>query len=162
MREIQDLYDVNRRPTGEQIFRGDPIPADRYRLGVQVWLRNDKGQLLLTQRHPCKKLPLLWEPTGGAVMAGEDTRTAGIRELREEIGVCLRKEQLCPVRSLLCDGIEFLDTYMADWNGSISELTLQDTEVVDARWVDSAELIAMDRQGLLACEYAYLFDSPND
>lgn len=157
MREMQDLYDIHRNPTGERYFRGDPIPEGRYRLGVQVWLRNDKGQLLLTQRHPGKKKPLLWEPTGGAVDAGEDTLTAGIRELREEIGVVLPKERLRLIRTQLCDGVEFLDTYLAEWNGSIDELSLQESEVVGARWVDRAELTAMDREGLLACDCEYLY-----
>lgn len=158
MRELQDLYDIHRNSTGEQFFRGDPIPEGRYRLGVQVWLRNDSGQLLLTQRHPNKKKPLLWEPTGGAVDAGEDTLTAGVRELREEIGVFLPKDRLQLVRTQLCDSLEFLDTYLAEWSGSLADLTLQESEVVGARWVDWAELAEMDREGLLVCDYEYLRD----
>lgn len=161
MAEIQDLYDIHRNPTGEIFVRGGIVPEGRYRLGVQVWLRNDEGQLLLTQRHPAKKKPLLWEPTGGAVNAGEDTLTAGVRELREEIGVYLKKEQLTLVHTAIYNGNEFLDTYLAAWNGSFDELTLQPDEVVDARWVGRDELIDMARRGLLADDFSSLPDFPD-
>lgn len=158
MRELQDLYDIRRNPTGEQFYRGELVPEGRYRLGVQVWIRNDEGKFLLSQRHPCKKKPLKWEATGGAVDAGEDTLTAAVREVREEIGLPLRKEQLALIRTRLCDGIEFLDTYLTDWNGEISELRFQENEVVDAKWVTYEEMEAMDARGELCAEYRELFE----
>lgn len=158
MRELQDLYDIYRNLTGEQFYRGDPIPEGRYRLGVQVWIRNDDGKFLLSQRHPCKKKPLKWEATGGAVDAGEDTLTAAVREVGEEIGVPLQKEQLTLIRTWLCDGIEFLDTYLANWNGSIDELKFQENEVVDAKWVTYEEMEEMDARGELICDYRELFE----
>ena len=157
MPEIQDLYDIDRKPTGEQFVRGGIIPPGRFRLGVQVWLQNDAGEYLLTQRHPRKKKPLMWEPSGGAVVTGENTLTAAIREVAEEIGVCLKPEALKLVHSSLCSGNEFLDTYVARWNGSIKNLVLQADEVVDARWTNRATLEQMDRDGLMACDWAYLF-----
>lgn len=157
MRELQDLYDIHRQPTGEQFYRGEPIPEGRYRLGVQVWVRNNEGKFLLSQRHPCKKKPLFWEATGGAVDAGEDTLTAAVREVGEELGLKLKKEELALLRTRLCDGIEFLDTYLANWNGEISELKFQENEVVDARWVTYEEMADMEAQGVLACDYQELF-----
>ena len=114
MRELQDLYDFHRNFTGEQFYRDEPVPQGRYRLGVQVWVRNDDGKFLLSQRHPCKKKPLLWEATGGAVDAGEDTLTAAVREVGEELGLKLETNQLKLLCTKLCDGIEFLDTYLAE------------------------------------------------
>lgn len=157
MPELQDLYDINRNFTGEQFYRGTPVPEGRYRLGVQVWIRDDQGQFLLSQRHPCKKKPLFWEPTGGAVDAGEDTRAAGVREVFEEIGVRLNPQEMSLIRTQLCDGIEFLDVYLACWNGSVDELRFQENEVVDARWVSYEEMAALDAQGVLAAEYKELF-----
>ena len=158
MAEIQDLYDIDRRPTGEMYVRGDRVPEGRYRLGVQVWIRNDCGQFLLSQRHPCKKKPLMWEPTGGAVAAGEDTRSAAVREVSEEIGLSLDGEKIVCIRTKLCDGVEFLDTYLARWNGDVSVLRFQENEVVDARWVTYQEMEAMDAQGILAADYRELFE----
>lgn len=158
MRELQDLYSIHRNPTGEQFYRGDPIPEGCYRLGVQVWVRNDEGKFLLSQRHPCKKKPLLWEATGGAVDAGEDTLAAAMREVGEELGLSIRKEQLVLLRTMLCDGIEFLDTYLVNWNGSIDELTFQENEVVGAKWVTYEEMEEMDARGELCVEYKSLFE----
>lgn len=157
MRELQDLYDINRNLTGEQFYRGEPVPNGRYRLGVQVWMRNAEGKFLLSQRHPGKKKPLKWEATGGAVDAGEDTLTAAVREVGEELGLHLLKEDMVLLRTKLCDGIEFLDTYLAEWNGTINELKFQENEVVDARWVTYEEMEAMDARGELVCEYKELF-----
>lgn len=162
MPEIQDLYDADRAPTGEIYVRGEVVPQGRFRLGVQVWIRNDEGMFLLSQRHPRKKKPLLWEPTGGAVDAGEDTRSAGVREVFEEIGVKLDPEKMMLVRTKLCDGIEFLDTYLAQWNGSLDELKFQENEVVAARWVSYGEMAEMDAQGVLAAEYRELFEHVPD
>lgn len=157
MPELQDLYDIHRNPTGEQFFRGEPVPEGRYRLGVQVWIRDDTGRFLLSQRHPCKKKPLLWEATGGAVDAGEDTRTAAVREVSEEIGLSLKPERLVLLCTKLCEGIEFLDTYLAVWNGSVDELAFQENEVVAAKWVTYEEMEAMDARGELCVEYKQLF-----
>ena len=159
MAELQDLYDLQRRPTGETSERGAPIPEGRYRLGVQVWIRNDSGQFLLSKRHPCKKKPLYWEPTGGAVGSGEDTRTAGVREVREELGLSLKPEALTLIRTTLRSDIpEFLDDYLAHWNGSIEELEFQENEVVDARWADYDELAELEDQGVFAEDYRALFE----
>ena len=158
MPELQDLYDIHRKPTGEVAQRGMPIPEGRYRLGVQVWIRNDAGQFLLSQRHPCKKKPLYWEPTGGAVDAGEDTRAAGVREVREELGVSLEPKSLELIRTTLRSDVpEFLDAYLACWNGSIEELKLQENEVVDARWADYDELAELESRGVFAEDYRGLF-----
>ena len=158
MRELQDLYDIHQNFTGEQFYRGEPVPEGRYRLGVQVWVRNDEGKFLLSQRHPCKKKPLMWEATGGAVDAGETTLTAAVRETGEELGLKFQPEQLALLQTRLCDGIEFLDTYLANWNGEIGELQFQENEVVDARWVTYGEMEEMDAKGMLACDYRSLFE----
>ena len=158
MREVQDLYDIERNLTGEKYFRGDKVPEGRYRLGVQVWVRNAEGKFLLSQRHPSKKKPLLWEATGGAVDAGEDTLTAAVREAGEELGLKLGKEQLVLLRTKLCDGVEILDTYFAEWNGGIGELTFQETEVVAAKWATYQEMEEMDGRGELCVEYRELFE----
>ena len=157
MPELQDLYDIDRKFTGEHFFRGEPVPEGRYRLGVQVWVRNHEGKFLLSRRHPCKKKPLLWEATGVAVDAGEDTLTAAVHEVGEEIGLPLRKEQLTLLRTTLCDGIEFLDTYLAVWDGAVGELKFQENEVVDAKWVTYDEMEEMDARGELCVEYRTLF-----
>lgn len=38
--EKRDLYDINRKLTGETIFKGEKIPENRYILVVMVFIEN--------------------------------------------------------------------------------------------------------------------------
>ena len=90
MAEIWDLYDAAGRRAGTTMKRGDPVPRGFYTLSVSVWLTNGRGEYLLSKRHPAKKFPNLWECTGGGALAGEESLEAGVREVREELGIALR------------------------------------------------------------------------
>ena len=86
MPEYWDIYDKDRRKTGRFQERGKPpaSPED-YHLVVEIWTVNRQGQILLTLRDPQKDAyPGLWEVTGGSALAGETSRRAACRELREE------------------------------------------------------------------------------
>lgn len=101
MTERWDLYNGAGEKTDVTIFRGMPIPKGYYHLSVSAWICNSKGQYLLSQRHPKKQYPLLWECTGGSVLAGEDSLCGALREVREELGITLDPEgaeQLCHTR----------------------------------------------------------------
>ena len=50
--ELWDLYDADREKTGETMRRGMPVPSGFYHLCVSVWLVNQNGEFLLSQRHP--------------------------------------------------------------------------------------------------------------
>lgn len=148
MAEYWDLYDCERRLTGEIHRRGEPVPDGRYHLVVQIWVRNDAGEFLISCRHPSKPFGMYWECTGGSVTAGEDSITGALREVKEELGVDLAAENLSLIRQEHREHYhDFVDNYVARWNGDIAELTLQETEVVDAKWVTYDELCAMDDAG---------------
>ena len=79
--ELWDLYDANRRKTGQDHVRGEVIPAGCYHLVVHVWIRNSAGQYLISQRSASRKsFPLMWETVGGSVLKGEDSLAAAVRE----------------------------------------------------------------------------------
>ena len=71
MAEVWDLLDADRRGTGRTQERGKPMEEGYYHVVVQSWIRNGRGQYLMTRRHPDKPHPLLWEGTGGSVLSGE-------------------------------------------------------------------------------------------
>ena len=88
--ELWDLYDENRIPTGETHVRGERIPEGSYHLVVHVWIRNERGEYLISRRSASRPTyPLLWECVGGSVLAGEDSRSAALRETLEEVGIRL-------------------------------------------------------------------------
>lgn len=65
MKEVWDLYDAKGNKTGYTLVRGRPIPEGCYHLVVSVWIINNRGEYILSQRHPDKPYPLRWECTGG-------------------------------------------------------------------------------------------------
>ena len=86
MAEYWDIYDENRNKTGALHRRGDPLGPGERHLGVEIWTLDGQGRVLLTRRDLRKHFGGLWECTGGSALAGEDSRTAVRRELREETG----------------------------------------------------------------------------
>jgi 8-oxo-dGTP diphosphatase len=55
------------------------------------------GKILLQQRPVGRSMAGLWEFPGGKVEAGETPEDALMREITEELGVCVAKEALTPI-----------------------------------------------------------------
>ena len=88
--EIWDLYNEKRELIGKDHVRGEQLPIDGYHLVVHVWIRNSKGEYLISQRAANRPTyPLMWECVGGSVVKGEDSLLGAIREAKEEVGVDL-------------------------------------------------------------------------
>ncbi len=60
-------------------------------------LLDEEGRVLLAKRPEGRSLAGLWEFPGGKVEAGERPEDALIRELREELGIAIAKEDLMPL-----------------------------------------------------------------
>lgn len=90
--EYWDLYNEKREPLYRTRERHEEFQAGEYYTCVEVWILNNEGKILTTQRHPKKKRGGMWEFTGGGVLAGESTRQAGVREVKEELGIELEEE----------------------------------------------------------------------
>jgi len=99
------------------------------------------GRCLAAQRGPAMRLPGKWEFPGGKVEPGEDPLTALAREVHEELGLAIAVgEPLGTGRDPAGDVAVRLDVYLAVVTGG--ELRL--LEHADARWVQAAELDALD------------------
>lgn len=146
--ELWDLYDSERHATGRLHQRGRSLPSGAYHLVADVWTITSRGEILITQRHPHKRHGLLWECTGGAVLAGENTLAGAVRELAEEIGVCVGRDELTLMHSVRLND-RFVDTYLLRRDITLSELRLQPEEVVDARLVTIGTLTRMWNAGLV-------------
>ena len=158
MPEYWDIYDKDRRKTGRFQERGKPpaSPED-YHLVVEIWLRNSKGEVLLTKRHPEKHYGGLWECTGGSVLAGEESLAAAMREVKEEIGVDLTHgnpgvllASLSIRREVPGQYSAHYDVYLFERDIPLEALTLQPEEVADAKWVTEEALRQMEEGGELA------------
>lgn len=145
--ERWDLLDQNRVPVGKTLRRGEKIPAEIYHIVVLGWIVNRKGEFLISRRSPEKSNPLLWETTGGAKQAGEDSLKAVIREIREEVGIDVSKNR--PVFLGTRQRLErvFFDCWMFFKDFPLESVTLQQGETCDARWVNDDTFSEMMQKG---------------
>ncbi len=141
--EFWDIYDSERNPTGRTVERGKPMGRDEYHIVVNVWIKNSKGQWLISKRTPNKHFPLLWEPTGGSVVAGENSFDAALRETREELGIKLdpKKGKLfVTAKRQYREFPDFLDVWVFRHDCDIASVTFQPGETCGAMWASSAEI----------------------
>lgn len=87
--EYWDIYDKNKQKTGRTMKRNDWCLADdEYHLTVLGVIVRPDGRFLITKRVMTKSwAPGWWEVSGGGVRAGESSKDAVIREVREETGL---------------------------------------------------------------------------
>ncbi len=87
--ELWDIYDGNKQRTGRTMKRNDWCLKDgEYHLTVLGVVARPDGRFLITKRVMSKAwAPGWWEVSGGAVQAGEDSRDAVVREVKEETGL---------------------------------------------------------------------------
>lgn len=152
--EQWDVYDENRVLTGRLHRRGDPLGAGEYHLAVHVWQRNAAGEFLLTQRAPNKGFPNLWECTGGSALAGDDSLTAALREVREETGLTLDPTK--GRRMMSIQGFDrFTDVWLFENEFDLDAVALLPGETVDKMRATKEEILRMWHNGLLA-PYVYI------
>ena len=161
--EYLDLYDINRQPLGEKIPRGSKVIGSKYRMVVHICIFNSEGQMLIQQRSPNKKgFANLWDlSVGGCSQCGETSQQAVHREVLEELGLDI---DFSHIRTKLTVNFEhgFDDYYIITRDVELSELKLQEEEVVDAKWADLNEIFSMIDDGTFAPYFksfiALLFD----
>ena len=138
--ELWDLYDKDRRPLGITHPRGKPLPAGSYHLAVIAVIVNSKGEVLLTRRAPAKAAcPGWWENTGGAAQAGETSRQAMARELREETGLTVPPEDFTLLFQESARGDCHFDVYALTQELPVKQIRFQPEETDAARWVPLQE-----------------------
>lgn len=158
--ELWDLYTRDRRLTGETHVRGEKLPPERYHLVVHVWIRNSRGEWLISQRAANRpSFPLMWECTGGSVTQGEDSLTGAIREAKEEVGVDLDPAQGRKLSSALRED-SFRDIWLFRYDGEIDLRNATTDEVADMRWMTAAEIRQLYDAGQLVYTLTYFFDDP--
>ncbi|MCL1998815.1 MAG: histidine phosphatase family protein [Turicibacter sp.] len=144
--EYYDLMDENRQPLGKMLRRGSPKPAGAFHLVVRSWVVNSRGECLITQRSFEKYgWPGMWEVPSGSVVAGEDSRTAAVRELREESGIIATDSGFvfCENRnrSAIFDNWVFFQEF------DLADVVLQEGETIAARAATLDEILEMAENG---------------
>jgi 8-oxo-dGTP pyrophosphatase MutT (NUDIX family) len=164
--ELWDLYNEKRELTGLEHVRGVEIPQGFYHLAVHVWIRNSKGEYLISRRSPERRsFPLMWECVGGSVLKGEDSLTGALRETKEEVGLTLSPENgrlISSVVGRVIRGVEFrdiLDIWLFPYDGPIPLEEATTKEVVEALWMNKEQIRALFDAGKLVHTLEYFFSS---
>ena len=87
--EMLNIYDENKESTGRTMQKNDwCLKEGEYDLTVLGIVAHTDGRFLITKRVMTKAwAPGWWEVSGGACQAGEDSKDAVLREVREETGL---------------------------------------------------------------------------
>lgn len=160
--ELWDLYTRDRQFTGERHVRGEQLPPERYHLVVHVWIKNSRGQWLISQRAASRPtFPLKWESVGGSVTAGEDSLEGALREAQEEVGVELDPANGWLVSSTVREHFQDIkDDWLFVYDGKIDLAKATTDEVADARWMTVEEIRALYDAGELVHTLGYFFEHP--
>lgn len=153
--ELWDIYDENKQPTGRTMVRDDwNMKDDEFHLTVQAAIMRPDGRFLITRRKLTKSWGAgWWEVSGGGVLAGETSREAVIREVREETGLDVTSAKSDLAFTYRRDNHEeknnyFVDVYRFELDFDESAVTVQEEEVEEFRLATPEEIRALGEQGI--------------
>ncbi len=142
--EYLDIVDENNELTGEVMERKLVHDKGLWHRHVTSWIMNKNGEILLQKRSANKaRNPNKWAKTGGHVDSHEKVEDAIVREIKEEIGIDIPKEQAVvdsiykstdPINKFF--GYNFI--FVID--AKIEDFKLQKEEVSEVKYVTIEEL----------------------
>ena len=147
--ELWDVYNINREKTGKVIDRNSSeiLQDGEYHIVAEAIIINSKQEILLSKRAESKtKYPLMWECNGGSVKSGEDTLQGILRELKEELGIVLSKDEAIFYKTIRDDKAkDFKDIWIFRKDIDLKELSFTDNEVIEAKWASLKEFERMHK-----------------
>jgi isopentenyldiphosphate isomerase len=150
MAELWAILDENGNATGRLHERGKPMGNGEYHLSVTVWIENDNGEYLISQRSPNKPFPNIWECTGGNAVAGDDSLATVLKETNEELGIILEPQNgrmiQHQIRKCICNHC-LADVWLFRQNVDIITVTLAPDETCGAMWASRDDINRMIDEG---------------
>ena len=164
--EYIDIFDENNNPIGRIKEKQQAHEEGDFHRTAHIWIMNDKNELLLQKRSASKKShPNCWDTSGaGHIKAGESVIDGAIRELKEELGVEAKKEDLEYITIVKSTkdpkNKEYQYIYLLHTNKKINEYVFEDAEVSKVKYVyykDLEKMVEQKVEGLLIHEEEYKF-----
>lgn len=149
--EKLDVYNVKKQKTGKVIDRDIKYGLEKgeYILYVKCCIINEKGEILLTRRNLDKLRGGTWEIPGGCVIRGETSIQGIIREIKEEIGLIVKENEIRLVRTAYENRKHrsfIRDIYVLEKEVDIKDLNFLDEEVIEAKFITIEEFVKMKRE----------------
>lgn len=165
--EKWDLYTKYREKTGKEHIRGEKIPEGFYHLVVHIWIRNCKGEYLISRRSADRPtFPLMWECVGGSVLMGESSIDGAVREVKEEVGLDLEPEtgkllftkiRGTEVQYECKEYNDIMDVWLFEYDGDLHLDDATTDEVADCRWMTISEIRKLYEDNRLVQTLDYFF-----
>ncbi len=142
--ELIDICNKSNNLAHIQKMKSEAHKNGLWHRATHIWIYNSKGEILLQLRAKGKPLfPDVWDVSAaGHVSAGEDPLTSGLREIEEEIGLKVKKEDLeffkiQKIKAVYKDikNNEFCYVYFLKFEGDVKKLKLQDEEVQEIKFI---------------------------
>jgi len=144
-REKVYLVDKNNKVIGSK-WRDELTDDDCWRV-IAVWIVDTSGKILLQQRSFKKKVgPGIWSAAcEGTIEFGDEPLKTAVRELREELGIITKPEQLKPTTKIHYKDPQFgwrikYGYFLEVEHKPVESLKLQEEEVEQAQWMTSSQL----------------------
>ncbi len=145
--ELVDIYNDKHEKMHYTKGRKE-LTEGEFRLSCFVWIMNDQEEILIQQRlATAKKCPNMWETASGGAIAGDNAIKGALRELKEELGIKAKKEDLRFIGSYARIN-DFVEVFLLKSEVDPSTLKLQEDEVQAAKWVSIKEFEKMIQKGL--------------
>lgn len=141
--ELIDIVDENNNLTGQVEERWVAFEKGLWRRTVSCWIMNEKGEVLVQKRAGEKRRnPNKWAKTGGQVDSGETVEEAIYREVKEELGIEIPKEQIEIDSVYKSDdkNKRFVYNYIFVVDYKLEDYILQKEEVADVKYFTIEEL----------------------
>lgn len=153
--EKRDLYDENKKLTGETIYKGQDVPKGRYYITVVIFIQNNKNEFLLQKR--VKKKDGKWATTGGHPLSGETSKQGIVTEIKEELGVNVIEKNIILFKTLKTED-DFVDLYYLKENIDIDKIKIQEEEVKEVKWATIDEIQNMIKNNIFSESHTRFFE----
>ena len=144
-KEYFDLLDENGNKIGKTKLRSEVHRDGDWHKGVHVWVINNDNEILLQRRCATKDSNpnMLDISSAGHLQAGDNSQEAAIRELKEELNLDVKPEELQFIETIKNSlkytktfiNNEFDDLYIVRTDKKISDLKFQEEEISEIMYV---------------------------
>jgi isopentenyl-diphosphate delta-isomerase len=150
--ELVDILDEQGNLINQTMMKSEAHAKSLWHPVVHLWIYNDEGKVLMQKRSHHKLVwPNVWDvAVAGHVAAGQTQKAAVIQEAGEELGLKVTADELNFIDLVKFEGQMdgwinrvFIWVYILQRDVDISQLTLEEEEVAEVKWMELDELETM-------------------
>jgi isopentenyldiphosphate isomerase len=151
MDEYIDILNDNGKVSGKTCLKSEAHKKGLFHQSVHIWIVDFKKNVLIQKRAASKDVfPNLWDVSvAGHISAGEQPEISAIREIEEEIGLSVSKDELQYIgtsKKKIIHKIDLIDNelhhiYICRINFNFDTLRIKREEVLEIKTIELSNLI---------------------